>query len=157
MLTWVDLLALFSLALGLALGHRGGVVMGFAGAGLLLYLLLAQFGLSGWGVALALGLGAGLLGKSLPLPHLSRALEATLGTLGGLLLGLLLALSLWAGYPWERTAASTLRYPATTLPTPVYQGVAQSPFAREAFRLAWSTPWLRKALSLEGQHPGKAK
>ncbi|GAA5334446.1 MULTISPECIES: sodium/proton-translocating pyrophosphatase [Thermus] len=157
MLTWVDLLALFSLALGLALGFRGGVVMGFMGAGLALYVLLAQLGLSGWGVALALGLGAGLLGKSLPLPRLSRGLEALLGTLGGFLLGLFLALSLWTGYPWERTGAGTLRYPAATLPTPIYQGVAQSPFAREAFRLAWSTPWLRKALALEGQHPGKGK
>ncbi|MDW8357412.1 hypothetical protein [Thermus sp.] len=153
MLTWVDLLALFSLALGLALGYRGGVALAFAGGGVLLYLLLAQVGLSGPGWALGLGLLLGVLGKSLPLPPLSRGLEALLGLLGGLGLGLFLALALWTGYPWERTAAGGLRYPAASLPTPIYEGVGQSPFAREAFRLAWQTPWLRKALGLEGQNP----
>jgi hypothetical protein len=152
MLTWVDLLALFSLALGIALGYRGGLPLAFAGLGVLLYLPLAQFGLSGpwWG--LGLGLLLGLLGKSLPLPPLSQGLEALLGTLGGFLLGLFLSLSLWTGFPWE-TVGGTLRYPSVNLPTPVYQGVSQSPFAREVFRLAWQTPWLRKALALEGQHP----
>lgn len=151
MLTWVDLLALFSLALGLALGYRGGLPWAFAGAGVLLYLLLAPLGLSGPGWALGLGLLLGILAKSLPLPPLSRGLEAFLGTLGGLFLGLFLALAIWTGYPWEQ-APGGLRYPAVSLPTPVYQGVSQSPFAREVFRLAWQTPWLRKALALEGQN-----
>ncbi|GAB5602867.1 hypothetical protein FJNA_13920 [Thermus sp. FJN-A] len=154
MLTWVDLLALLSLALGLALGYRGGLPWAFAGGGVLAYVLLAQLGLVGPLWALGLGLAAGVLAKSLPLPHLSHALEALLGAFGGLLLGLLLALSLWAGYPFERVAATGgLRYPSVNLPTPVYQGVSQSPFAREVFRLAWQAPWLRKTLALEGQNP----
>ncbi|TBH21240.1 hypothetical protein [Thermus thermamylovorans] len=153
MLTWVDLLALFSLALGLALGYRGGLLWAFAGGGVLVYVALAQLGLGGPGWALGLGLLLGILAKSLPLPPLPRGLEGLLGSLGGLLLGLFLALALWTGYPWERTAAGSLRYPSVNLPTPVYQGVSQSPFAREAFRLAWQTPWLRKALALEGQDP----
>ncbi|WP_038048524.1 hypothetical protein [Thermus caliditerrae] len=154
MLTWVDLLALFSLSLGLALGYRGGWPWAFAGGGVVAYVLLAQLGLAGPLLGLSLGLLAGLLGKSLPLPHLPQGLEKNLGTLGGLLLGLFLALSLWAGYPFERVASTGgLRYPSVNLPTPIYQGVSQSPFAREAFRLAWQTPWLRKALALEGQHP----
>ncbi|GGM92550.1 hypothetical protein GCM10007092_02070 [Thermus composti] len=153
MLTWVDLLALFSLALGIAWGLRAGLLGAFVGVGVLLYLLLAQLGFSGWPWALGIGLGVGFLGKSLPLPTPSRGLEAFLGGLGGGLLGLFLALILWTGYPWERVGAGTLRYPSLYLPTPVYEGVAQSPFAREAFRIAWNTPWLRKALRLEGEHP----
>jgi len=152
MLTWVDLLALFSLALGLALGYRGGLLGAGMGLGVLLYLLLAQLGLNGpwWG--LGLGLLLGLLAKSLPLPALPRGLEDLLGALGGFLLGLFLALSLWTGFPWE-AVGGTLRYPSVRLPTPVYQGVSQSPFAHQAFHLAWQTPWLRKALALEGQNP----
>jgi hypothetical protein len=152
MLTWVDLLALFSLALGLALGYRGGLLGAGMGLGVLLHLVLAQLGLKGpwWG--LGLGLLLGVLAKSLPLPALSRGLEGLLGALGGLLLGLFLAFSLWTGFPWE-VVGGTLRYPSVNLPTPVYQGVSQSPFAREAFRLAWQTPWLRKALALEGENP----
>ena len=149
MLTWVDLLALFSLALGIALGYRGGLVSAFAGLGVLLYLLLAQLGLSGPGWGLGLGLLAGILAKSLPLPPLSQGLEALLGSLGGFLLGLFVALAIWTGYPWEKTAAGSLRYPSLNLPTPVYDGVSQSPFAREAFRLAWTSPWLRRALGLD--------
>ncbi|MGC8876794.1 hypothetical protein [Thermus sp.] len=152
MLTWVDLLALLSLALGMALGLRAALPLAFAGAGLLLYLLLAQLGLSGAGWGLGLGLLAGLLAKSLPLPPLPRGLEALLGLLGGTLLGLFLALALWTGFPWEAVGGS-LRYPSVNLPTPIYQGVSGSPFAREAFRLAWKTPWLKRALALEGQHP----
>lgn len=152
MLTWVDLLALFSLALGIGLGYRGGLVSAFAGLGILLYLLLAQLGLSGPGWGLGLGLLAGMLAKSLPLPPLSQGLEALLGTLGGFLLGLFLALSLFAGFPWEEVGG-TLRYPSVSLPTPVYEAVSQSPFAREAFRLVWTSPWLRQALSLKGENP----
>lgn len=149
MLTWVDLLALFSLALGIALGYRGGLVSAFAGLGVLLYLLLAQLGLSGPGWGLGLGLLAGILAKSLPLPPLSQGLEVLLGSLGGFLLGLFVALAIWTGYPWEKTAAGSLRYPSLNLPTPVYDGVSQSPFTREAFRLAWTSPWLRRALGLD--------
>jgi hypothetical protein len=43
MLTWVDLLALFSLALG----YRGGLLGAGMGLGVLLYLVLAQLGLKG--------------------------------------------------------------------------------------------------------------
>ncbi|KOX89522.1 hypothetical protein BVI061214_00690 [Thermus aquaticus] len=152
MLTWVDLLALFSLALGLALGYREGLLGAGMGLGVLLYLVLAQLGLKGpwWG--LGLGLLLGTLAKSLPLPALSRGLEGLLGALGGLLLGLFLAFSLWTGFPWE-VVGGTLRYPSVRLPTPIYEGIGQSPFAREAFRLAWQTPWLRKALALEGENP----
>mgnify|MGYP001774330408 CR=1 FL=1 len=152
MLTWVDLLALWSLALGVALGYRAGLPLAFAGLGGVLYLLLAQLGLSGVGWGLGLGLLAGVLAKSLPLPPLSRGLEGLLGLLGGGLLGLFLALALWTGFPWEAVGGG-LRYPSVNLPTPIYQGVAQSPFAREAFLLAWKSPWLRKALALEGKHP----
>lgn len=156
MLTWVDLLALLSLALALAWGLRGGVLGAFAGLGVVFYLLLSQLGLSGFWWALGLGILLGLLAKSLPLPPLSRGLKALLGSLGGLLLGFFLALAIWIGYPWEKTPAGTLRYPSLSLPTPVYEGVSQSPFAREAFRLAWNFPWLRKALCLacfpEGKH-----
>jgi hypothetical protein len=69
MLTWVDLLALFSLALGLALGYRGGLLGAGMGLGVLLYLVLAQLGLKGpwWG--LGLGLLLGVLAKSLPPPR----------------------------------------------------------------------------------------
>jgi len=152
MLTWVDLLALFSLTLGLALGYRGGLLGAGMGLGVLLYLVLAQLGLKGpwWG--LGLGLLLGVLAKSLPLPALSRGLEGLLGALGGLLLGLFLAFSLWTGFPWE-VVGGTLRYPSVQLPTPIYEGIGESPFAREAFRLAWQTPWLRKALALEGENP----
>jgi hypothetical protein len=121
------------------------------GLGVLLYLVLAQLGLKGpwWG--LGLGLLLGVLAKSLPLPAL-WGLEGLLGALGGLLLGLFLAFSLWTGFPWE-VVGGTLRYPSVRLPTPIYEGIGQSPFAREAFRLAWQTPWLRKALALEGENP----
>ena len=152
MLTWVDLLALFSLALGLALGYRGGLLGAGMGLGVLLYLVLAQLGLKGHWWGLGLGLLLGVLAKSLPLPALSRGLEGLLGALGGLLLGLFLAFSLWTGFPWE-VVGGTLRYPSVQLPTPIYEGIGQSPFAREAFRLAWQTPWLRKALALEGENP----
>jgi hypothetical protein len=152
MLTWVDLLALFSLALGLALGYREGLLGAGMGLGVLLYLVLAQLGLKGHWWGLGLGLLLGVLAKSLPLPALSRGLEGLLGALGGLLLGLFLAFSLWTGFPWE-VVGGTLRYPSVQLPTPIYEGIGQSPFAREAFRLAWQTPWLRKALALEGENP----
>jgi hypothetical protein len=67
-------------------------------------------------------------------------------------LGLFLAFSLWTGFPWE-VVGGTLRYPSVQLPTPIYEGIGESPFAREAFRLAWQTPWLRRALALEGENP----
>jgi len=148
MLTWVDLLALLGLAVALAWGYRNGLQGAFAGLGVVLYLLLAQVGFAGpwWG--LGLGLLLGLLAKSLPLPSLSQGLEVLLGSLGGFLLGFFIALAIWTGYPWEKTAAGSLRYPSLNLPTPVYDGVSQSPFAREAFRLAWTSPWLRRALGL---------
>lgn len=152
MLTWVDLLALLSLSLGLALGVRAGLPFLGAGLGVLLYLLLAAAGLGGWGWALGLGLLLGALFKSLPLPPLSPLWERVLGGLGGGVLGLFLALVLWTAFPFEVLPGSGVRYPSLRLPTPVYEGVGQSPFARAAFRWAWETPWARRALGLE-HHP----
>jgi hypothetical protein len=152
MLTWVDLLALFSLALGLALGYRGGLLGAGMGLGVLLYLVLAQLGLKGpwWG--LGLGLLLGVLAKSLPLPALSRGLEGLLGALGGFFWGCSWPLACGPASPgrWWGGPSAT---PRCSSPPPSTEGLGKSPFAREAFRLAWQTPWLRKALALEGENP----
>ena len=152
MLTWVDLLALMVLALSLALGYRGGLVLAWVGLlGLPLYAAALALGPPAVWTALAVGLVLGALAKSLPL-FLSEAAERGLGLLGGGLLGLFLAAAIWTGFPSEPAPSGGIRYPSLRLPTPIYQGVAQSPFARRVFAWAWGTPWARKALGLEGQH-----
>ncbi len=151
MLTWLDLLALLTLALGLALGYQLGLGGALLGLGMLLYLSLAGLGLGGAWWALLLGLLLGLFWKSVPLT-LPWLWEKTLGVLGGGMMGLFLALAIWAGFPAERVPGTqTLRYPSLRLPPPLYQAITESPFAREAFAWAWRTPWARKALGLEGQ------
>ena len=83
MLTWVDLLALMVLALSLALGYRGGLVLAWVGLlGLPLYAAALALGLPAFWTALAVGLVLGALANSLPL-FLSEAAERGLGLLGG--------------------------------------------------------------------------
>ncbi len=146
-LTLLDLLALLALSLSLALGYRLGLgMLLWGGGGVLAYLLLAQLGLKGPWVGLGLGLALGTLAKTLPLPRLGEGVERVLGLLGGGVLGGFLALALWVGFPWEGLPGGVVRYPATSLPAPVYQAVGESPFARAAFTRVARTPWLRRAL-----------
>lgn len=151
MLTWVDLLALMVLALSLALGYRGACPrLGRAPGPSPLR------GRPGPRPPRLLdrprpGARPGGLGQKPPL-FLSEAAERGLGLLGGGLLGLFLAAAIWTGFPSEPAPSGGIRYPSLRLPTPIYQGVAQSPFARRVFAWAWGTPWARKALGLEGQH-----
>ena len=139
-LTWVDLLALFTLALGLALGVRLGLAFGVAALlGVLLYLPVPV------GIWPALGLGflLGLLLKTLP--PVPKPLEALVGGLGGLALGLFLALALWTAFPAEwAPSTGALRYPSARLPTPLYEALKGSPFAPSLFEWASQTPLLRK-------------
>lgn len=140
-LTWVDLLALCALALGLALGVRLGLAFGLAALlGVLLYLFAPV------GIWAALGLGF-LLGLSLKtLPPLPNPLEALGGGLGGLALGLFLAFALWTAFPAEwAPSAGALRYPSVRLPTPLYEALKESPFAPTLFEWTSQTPLLRKA------------
>jgi len=116
MLTWVDLLTLMVLALSLALGYRGGLVLAWVGLlGLPLYAAALALGLPAFWTALALGLFLGALAKSLPL-FLSEAAERGLGLLGGGLLGLFLAAAIWTGFPSEPAPSGGIRYPSLRLP-----------------------------------------
>lgn len=142
-LTWVDLLALLTLALGLALGVRLGLAFGVAALlGVLLYLPVPV------GIWPALGLGflLGLFLKTLPFPPVPKPLEALVGGLGGLALGLFLALALWTAFPAEwAPSTGALRYPSARLPTPLYEALKGSPFAPSLFEWASQTPLLRGA------------
>ncbi|KGQ22394.2 hypothetical protein [Thermus filiformis] len=144
MLTWVDLLALFALALSLALGVRLGLAFGLAAlVGVGVYLLAP----GGVFLALVLGFLLGLLLKTFPLPSLPRPLEALVGGLGGAALGLFLALALWTGFPAEwAPSTGALRYPSSRLPTPLYEALKESPFAPGLFGWVNGSPVLRRAL-----------
>ena len=148
MLTWVDLLALMVLALSLALGYRGGLVLAWVGLlGLPLYAAALALGLPAFWTALAVGLVLGALAKSLPL-FLSEAAERGLGLLGGGLLGLFLAAAIWTGFPSEPAPSGGIRYPSLRLPPPIYQGGARKPLRPPGLRLG-----LGNALGAEGVGP----
>ena len=124
MLTWVDLLALMVLALSLALGYRGGLVLAWVGLlGLPLYAAALALGLPAFWTALAVGLVLGALAKSLPL-FLSEAAERGLGLLGGGLLGLFLAAAIWTGFPSEPAPSGG---PPSACPPPSTRGWRKAP------------------------------
>ncbi|MGQ9753393.1 MAG: hypothetical protein ACUVQD_01820 [Thermaceae bacterium] len=141
MLTWIDLLALFALSIGIALGIRLGAGFGLgAFFGGLLYLPAP----SPW-AGLLLGFLLGSVLKSLwPLfPTYPKALDRAVGGVGGGVLGFMLALALWVSLPAEWTPSTgALRYPSTRLSTPLYEAVRESPFASSFFTWVQQVPVL---------------
>jgi len=147
-LTWLDVLALFSLAVTTAVGMRKGAV--FLPAfllGLVLYGLALDWA-PPWSWPL-LGLLAGLLAAQIAgrlgifVPR--HNLDMAIGGLGGFLWGALLAVGLWTGLPAQYSVASGgLRYPSPDLPVVVQDAVRESPFALRIFQYVQGQPFLKR-------------
>lgn len=150
MLSLFDLAALLVLSIAVALGIRRGANFALAAVvALVLYLLLARFFPPFFLPILAGGLGfaAATGAHYLPLPHLSPALEAAIGGIGGFFWGAFLALTIWVSFPSEFVASSgTLRYPSSQLPIWVQESITNSPFARPLFDWASTHTLMQSAL-----------
>ncbi len=155
MLTWLDVLALFTAAAATAVGVKKG------GAFLLVFpLALGLFWLATsplppllWpAAALIAGILAAQIAGRIDF-YLGEFWDALLGGFAGLVWGLLLALSLWTGLPAEYSVATgAYRYPSPRLPLVVQEAVAKSPFALPLFDLVQREPTLRWLL-LEAPNP----
>ncbi len=151
MLTWLDVLALFSAAAATAVGVRKGVsfFLVFPLALLLFALAVLKLPLSPafWPLV---GLAAGLLAAQLAgrwYWYLGEFWDGLLGGIAGFAWGALLALSLWVGLPAEYSyATGAYRYPAGNLPLVVQDAVVKSPFALPLFERVQRVPLLREFL-----------
>jgi len=155
-LTWLDVLAIFSVAAATAVGIRKGVsfFLVFPLALGLFVLVVFKFQLAPvyWPLV---GFLAGLLAAQLAgrwYIYLSGFWDGLLGGLAGLAWGLLIALSLWVGLPSEYSyATGAYRYPSPKLPLAIQEAVVKSPFALTLFDKVQAVPYLRSFL-LEAQH-----
>jgi len=154
-LTWLDVLALFTAAAATAVGARKGLVFLLVfPVALLLYVAALPFlPPLAWPVA---ALIAGLLAAQTAgrlYFYLSGFWDSALGGLAGLAWGLLLAVSLWTGLPAQYSVATgAYRYPSPGLPLVVQDAVAKSPFALPLFDFIQQQPLLRKLL-ISANHP----
>lgn len=148
-LTWLDVLALFTAAAATAVGARKGLAF------LLVFPLALALYLAalGWLPPLAWPLAAliaGLLAAQTAgriYFYVSNSWEAILGGLAGFFWGALLAVSLWTGLPAEFSVATgAYRYPSPKLPLVVQDAVAKSPFALPLFDLIQKEPILKRLL-----------
>ncbi len=159
MLTWLDVLALFTAAAATAVGIKKGsaFLLVFPLALLLFGVLLPWIPPLAWPAA---GLIAGLLAARLAGRidlYYGQTWETLLGGLGGFLWGALLALALWTGLPAEYSLATgAYRYPSPRLPLAIQEAVTKSPFALPLFDLVQRIPWLRLWV-LKGQGPPLAR
>lgn len=147
-LTWLDLAALIALAAALALGIRRGLSFTLALIpAAALYMVGAQFLPSNlvFLAVLVVGVACASLVQLLPIPRLNFQLEALLGGIGGLIWGLILALTIWVSLPSEYTASTgRVRYPSSKIETWKQRGVQQSMFASKAFVWVANQAVLRK-------------
>jgi len=147
-LTWLDVLAFFSLAVTTTVGMRKGAV--FLPAfllGLLFYGLAIQWA-PPWSwplLGLLAGLFAAQLAGRLGIFVPGHNLDMAIGGLGGFLWGALLAVGLWTGLPAQYSVATGgLRYPSPDLPVVVQDAVRESPFALPVFQFVQGQPLLQR-------------
>ena len=147
MLTWLDVLAIFSAAAATAVGAKKG-----ASFLLVFPLALATFALAApfvppWAWPLVAA-GAGLVWAQLVgrfYFYLSEFWDTLLGGLGGLAWGALVAVALWTGLPATYSLATgAWRYPSPELPIAVQEAVINSPFARPLFERVRGIAFLEK-------------
>ncbi len=157
MLTWLDVLALFTAAAATAVGARKGLafLLVFPLALMLYIAALPLLPPLLWPVA---ALVAGLLAAQTAgrlYFYLGGFWENVLGGVAGLIWGVLLAVSLWTGLPAQYSVATgAYRYPSPKLPLVVQEAVAKSPFALPLFDLVQRQPLLRKLL-IGANHPAE--
>jgi len=154
-LTWLDVLALFTAAAATAVGIKKG------SAFLLVFpIALGVFWVSldylpplAWPiVALASGVLVAQIAGQIDL-YLGEFWDGLFGGFAGLVWGLLLAFTLWTGLPAEFSLATgAYRYPSPRLPLVVQEAVAKSPFALPIFDFIQREPTLRRIL-LEAPNP----
>ena len=155
-LTWLDVLALFSVAAATAVGVRKGVsfFLVFPLALGIFVLVLYQLKPPPYAWPF-IGFLAGLFAAQLAgrwFIYLSPFWDGLLGGLAGFAWGLLIAFSLWMGLPMEYSnATGAYRYPSPNLPLVVQEAVVKSPFALPLFEKAQSVGCVRNFL-LKGQH-----
>ena len=148
-LTWLDVLALFSAAAATAVGVRKGVSFFFVFPLALGLFAFAIFGLHlapmFWPVA---GLLSGLIAAYLAgrwYVYLSEFWDGLLGGIAGFVWGMLLAISLWVGLPADYSLATgAYRYPSPDLPLVVQEAVVKSPFALPLFKRMQQLPLARE-------------
>ncbi len=149
MLTWLDVLALFTAAAATAVGVKKGsaFLLVFPLALGLFALALGQLPPVAWpAAALVAGLFVAQVAGQIDL-YLGSSWEAFLGGVAGFLWGALLAVTLWTGLPAEYSLATgAYRYPSPRLPLVVQEAVAKSPFALPLFDLIQREPLLRRLI-----------
>lgn len=156
MLTWLDVLAIFSVAAATAVGVRKGVsfflVFPLALGLFVLSVFKLQLDPLYWPLA---GFLSGLLAAQLAgrwYFYVSGFWDGLLGGIAGLAWGLLIALALWVGLPSEYSyATGAYRYPSPNLPLVIQDAVIKSPFALPLFEKVQTVPCMRSFL-LEAQH-----
>ena len=147
MLTWLDVLALFTAAVATVVGVRKGAVflMVFPLAAALFFALADRVPPL-WAPLLALIIGvvmAQLVGRVYIFT--SNTWSALLGGIAGLVWGASLAVGLWTGLPAEYSVATgAYRYPSPHLPLSIQEAVVKSPFAQPLFDLVQREPHLRR-------------
>ncbi len=155
MLTWLDVLALFTAAAATAVGVKkgGAFFLVFPLALGLFWLATSQLPPLFWpAAALIAGILAAQIAGRFDF-YLGEFWDSLLGGLAGFLWGVLLATSLWTGLPSEYSVATgAYRYPSPRLPLVVQEAVAKSPFALPLFDLIQREPTLRRLL-LEAPNP----
>jgi len=154
-LTWLDVLALFTAAAATAVGVKkgGAFFVVFPLALGLFWLAISPLPPLFWpAAALIAGILTAQIAGRIDF-YLGEFWDALLGGLGGFFWGVLLAIALWTGLPSEYSVATgAYRYPSPRLPLVVQEAVAKSPFALPLFDLVQREPLLRR-LMLEGPHP----
>ena len=151
MLTWLDALAIVSIAAATAVGMRKGasffVVFPLALAAFFLVVLKFNLAPIYWPL---LGFFTGLVAAQLAGRwsfDLGAFWNSLLGGIAGLIWGLLIALALWVGLPSEYSYASgAYRYPSPNLPLVIQDAVIKSPFAIPLFEKVQQNPHLRRFL-----------
>ncbi len=149
MLTWLDVLALFTAAAATAVGVKKGsaFLLVFPPALGLAWLCAAYLPPIVWpGAALLAGLLSAQVAGRLNL-YLGDPWEGVFGGIAGFVWVALLALALWTGLPAEYSLATgAYRYPSPRLPLVIQEAVAKSPFALPLFEWVQQEPVLRRLL-----------
>lgn len=131
MITWFDALLVTLLALAAALGARRGLAGLAWGLGVVAACFVSNSFLHGWPavvLALLLGFGVTWLAQRLISPAL-ETWHIAVGTVGGLLVGLVLVGSLALDFPIGRDN----QYPTNTLPPSVHDAVVNSYLQKTLF------------------------
>ena len=150
--TLLDAIAVLTLALALVVGIRMGTPFTLAVVpAILLYVLLVGVLPNVSGIilpflAVIIGFALAMATQYIPLPRLADRLEAIVGGIGGLVWGLLLALTIWLSFPVNYKAASNAYTYPGKVPAWIESNISRSEFAQASFRLALGNTILRSVL-----------